>query len=152
MNALQTDISDFLNHKSLAVAGVSRNGDTAANIIYRKLRTSGYRVYAINPNAEMVEGDPCYPDLASLPDQIGGLVIGTRPEQALGLVNQCPDAGVKSVWFHRSIGTGSYDKIAADRAREIGLTVISTGCPMMFCQPVDIFHKCLRWYHFGSQK
>jgi hypothetical protein len=23
--------------------------------------------------------------------------------------------------------------------------VIAGGCPMMFCEPVDIGHKCMRW-------
>jgi hypothetical protein len=25
------------------------------------------------------------------------------------------------------------------------IAIISGGCPMMFCQPVDFGHKCMRW-------
>lgn len=145
MNGIQGAIDDFMRQESLAVAGVSRSGDTAANIIYKKLRSSGYRVFAINPHADKVEGDACYHDVESLPEPVGGLVIGTKPDQAYDLVNQCPAAGITRIWFHRPFGTGSYDEKAALRAGELGLSVISSGCPMMFCQPVDIFHKCLRW-------
>jgi len=30
-------------------------------------------------------------------------------------------------------------------AKELGLNIIPGGCPMMFCEPVDIAHKCFRW-------
>lgn len=138
-------VTDFLNQRKIAVAGVSRKGNVPANHIYRKLRSSGYEVYALNPNTTEVEGDPCYPDLAALPHPADGLVIATSPDQAAGLVRQCHEAGVSRIWFHRSIGTGSYDKEAAALAKELGLSTIDGGCPMMYCQPVDIFHKCLRW-------
>ena len=43
--------NDFLSHKKIAVTGVSRKGDTAANAIYRKLKNCGYEVFPINPFA-----------------------------------------------------------------------------------------------------
>ena len=33
---------------------------------YRKLRGKGYTVFAVNPNAETVEGDLYYPNLKSI--------------------------------------------------------------------------------------
>ncbi len=142
---MKESISDFLALRTIAVAGVSRKGDVPANAIYKKLRSSGYRVFALNPNADEVEGDACYPDLASLPVKAGGLFIATHPDQAAGLIQQCLDAGVHHVWFHRSIGQGSFSEEAAVKARDGGIRVIDGGCPMMYCQPVDIFHRCLRW-------
>ncbi len=138
-------ISDFLALERIAVAGVSRKGDVPANAIYRKLRSSGYRVFALNPNASEVEDDPCYADLASLPEKAEGMFIAAHPDQAVGLIQQCLDAGVHIVWFHRSVGQGSFSEEAAAKARDNGIRVIDGGCPMMYCQPVDIFHKCLRW-------
>lgn len=138
-------IRDFLAQKRIAVAGVSRKGDVPANAIYKKLRASGYEVYALNPHATKVEDDPAYADLASLPARVDGLFIATHPDQAPGLIHQCREAGVDRVWFHRSIGQGSFSEEAATLARESGISVITGGCPMMYCQPVDIFHRCLRW-------
>ncbi len=142
---MNKQISDFLAQKNIAVAGVSRKGDVPANVIYKKLKSAGYRVYSLNPNASEVEGDVCYPDLAAVPEQVDGLVIATHPDQAVGLIRQCQASGVIRVWFHRSVGQGSYNEEAAILARESGISVISGGCPLMYCQPVDIFHKCLRW-------
>ncbi len=142
---MKESIQDFLALESIAVAGVSRKGDVPANAIYKKLRSSGYRVFALNPHTDRVEDDPCYPDLTSLPEKAQGMVVATHPDQAPGIIQQCRENGVTHVWFHRSIGQGSYHEQAAALARENGITVIDGGCPMMYCQPVDIFHKCLRW-------
>jgi len=145
LRTMKESIRDFLALRTIAVAGVSRKGDVPANAIYRKLRSSGYRVFALNPNATEVEGDRCYPDLASLPEKAEGLFIATHPDQSAGLIQQCLDTGVRHVWFHRSIGQGSFSEEAAVMARDNGIKIIAGGCPMMYCQPVDIFHRCLRW-------
>ena len=55
---------EFLAHKRIAVAGVSRTPQNTANAIYRKLRDEGYEVFAVNPNADEVEGDRCYATIA----------------------------------------------------------------------------------------
>jgi uncharacterized protein len=146
MLTLEEAAQDFLAQKRIAVAGVSRHGDTAGNIIYKKLRESGYQAFALNPNAEEAEGDKCYPNLAAIPDGVDGLVIAAPPQTAVGLVRECAEAGVKRVWMHRSFGQGSVDEEAARLGRELGLTVIPGSCPMMFCEPVDIAHKCMRWF------
>jgi uncharacterized protein len=153
MSTLEEAAQDFLAQRRIAVAGVSRKGDTAANIIYKKLRDSGYDVFPINPLAKEVEGDPCYPDLATIPGGVDGLVIATPPQVAAQLVRDCAELGVHRVWMHRSFGQGSVDDEAVRLAQELGLTIIPGSCPMMFCEPVDIVHKCMRWFFrvSGSQ-
>lgn len=145
MNALGRAATDFLAQSRIAVAGVSREGDIPANIIYRKLRDQGYEVFAVNPSADTVEGDRCFPDLAALPGDIDGVVIATPPDAAAGLVRECVDLGIPRVWFHRLFGRGSVDEDAVRLARESGLAVIPGACPMMFCDPVDTAHRCFRW-------
>lgn len=140
-------IDDFLAQKRIAVAGVSRQSKNTANFIYRKLRNAGYEMAAINPNAKTVEGDPCYPDVQSVPEKVDGVVIVTRPEVSEAIVHQCAEAGVARVWMHRSLGNqaSSVSKAAVQFCREHGIQVIAGGCPMMFCEPVDFGHKCIRW-------
>lgn len=145
MKDLAAAAEEFLDQRRIAVAGVSRNGDVAANVIYRKLRGAGYEVYAVNPNAETVEGDQSYRDLATVPGGVEGVVVATHPKVATSIVRQCADLGISRVWMHRSFGQGSVDEAAVRLGRELGLRVIPGSCPMMFCQPVDVAHKCLRW-------
>ncbi len=145
MSPLADAARDFLSRRRIAVAGVSRKGDVAANAIYVKLRSAGYQIYAVNPNADTVEGDRAWPSLAKIPGGVDGVVIATHPSMAQALVRECAALGIRNVWMHRSVGGGSVDDAAVALARELGLSVIPGSCPMMFCQPVDFGHKCMRW-------
>lgn len=146
MSMMNTKIADFLAQKRIAVAGVSRNPKgEAANLIYHKLRESGYEVFPINPNAAMIAGERCYPNLKAISPPVDGVVIATRPEIAEQIVHECAEIGVFRVWMHRSFGTGSVADAAAKFCQTHNITVIPGGCPMMFCPPVDFGHKCMRW-------
>jgi hypothetical protein len=146
MARVPPSIAEFLRQKHLAVVGVSRDTRQFANAIYRKLKKAGYTVYAVNPNASSVEGDPCYPTLAALPQKVDGAVLATTPAVTERLVEECAQLGVPRVWMHRSFGTGSVSERAARLGRERGVTVIAGGCPMMYCDPVDPGHRCMRWW------
>ena len=142
---LKAAIDDFLAQKNIAVVGVSRQSREAANVIYRKLRDQGYRVIPVNPRATEVEGDPCFPDLGAIDGQIDAAVIATPPSATVEVVRQCAERGVSRVWIHRSFGQGSVSEEALRLCRERGISVIPGACPMMFCQPVDPAHTCMRW-------
>lgn len=49
MATLEEAVNDFLSQKRIAVAVVSRNGNEAANGIFRKLRDAGYEVFPTKP-------------------------------------------------------------------------------------------------------
>lgn len=136
--------SQFLALKRIAVTGVSRNPQGhGSNVVYQRLREHGYQVFAINPNADEVEGDRCYHDLKSVPGGVDGVVIGTRPETAEATMRECVDLGVGHVWMHRSFGAGSVSEAATELGRQHGITVIDGGCPLMFAPVGDFGHKAM---------
>ena len=139
-------VAEFLRGKRIAVAGVSRGAGQAANAVHRKLRDSGYEVFPVNPNAPEVEGARCYPDLASLPSRIDGVVVATHPDVSIELVRQCSERGIPRVWFHRSFGQGSVSEAAIRECEARGVQCIVGGCPLMYCAPVDFGHRCMRWW------
>ena len=60
--------AEFLANKRIAVTGVSRTPkDHGSNVVYKRLRDRGYEVFAVNPNADEVDGDACYHSLQSVP-------------------------------------------------------------------------------------
>lgn len=142
-SSLADAAAEFLAQKRFAVAGVSRAGNAPANLIFKKLKESGRRVYAINPNADTVEGEPCYKALADLPEVPDAVMIATHPDQAIEVARQCKVAGVRHVWFHRAIDRGSYAPDAAALCTSYGATVIPGSCPMMHLAPVDVAHRCM---------
>jgi uncharacterized protein len=136
---------DFLACRRIAVTGVSRDpANHGSNVVYRRLRERGYEVYAVNPNAETVEGDPCYPSLAAVPGAVEMVVIGTRPDRAEATMKDCIALGVTRVWMHRAFGGGSVDTAAAELGRAHGITVIDGGCPCMFAPADDGAHRFFR--------
>lgn len=138
--------SEFLAKKRIAVTGVSRNPQGhGSNVVYQRLRDRGYDVFAINPNADEVEGDRCYRDLKSVPGGVEAVVIGTRPEIAEATMRECADLGIGYVWMHRSFGTGSVSKTATEYGRQHGIKVIDGGCPLMFDPAADLGHKAMRF-------
>ncbi len=142
--------SDFLAKKRIAVTGVSRTPQNhGSNVVYQRLRSRGYEVFAINPNAETVEGDQCYPDLKSVPGGVEAVVIGTKPERAEATVRECAELGIKHVWMHRGPGTGSVSAAATEYGRKHGITVIDGGCPLMFNPTADPGHKVMRFMFAG---
>jgi predicted CoA-binding protein len=145
MPSLRDAVTEFLRLRRIAVAGVSRDSAIPANTIYKKFRSSGYEVYAVNPRASEVEGDACYADLKSVPAEIEGVVVATPPSAAESVIQECVDLGIGSVWIHRSFGQGSVSEEAIRLCRDEGIAVIPGACPMMYLEPVDFGHRCFRW-------
>jgi predicted CoA-binding protein len=144
---LDQRVADFLAQRRIAVAGVSRDDrhHPAANLIYRRFKKDGHQVFAVNPNMDRFEGDPCYPDVRSIPGGVDGVVIITRPEITERIVRDCHAAGIRRVWMHQSSAqTTSVSREAVRYCREYDLDVIAGACPMMFGPGVDIGHWCMR--------
>ena len=137
--------TEFLSEKRIAVTGVSRHPEThSSNTVYRRLRERGYDVFAVNPNADEVEGDRSYHDLRSIPGGVDAVVIGTRPAIAEETMRECAELGIKRVWLHRAFGQGSVSEEATRYGRERGVAVIDGGCPCMFEPTADPGHKVMR--------
>ena len=146
METIKEAATEFLGHKRVAVTGVSRTpGSHGSNVVYKRLRERGYDVFAVNPNADQVEGDHAYPNLRSIPGGVEAVVIATRPEIADKTMRDCVDLGIRHVWMHRGPGAGSVSDTATSYGREHGLTVIDGGCPCMFGPTADRGHKAMRF-------
>lgn len=144
MTTMKAAASEFLANRRIAVTGVSRNPKGhGSNIVYQRLRERGYEVFAVNPNADAVEGDPCFHDLKSIPGGVEAVVIGTRPDHAEATVREAAELGITQVWMHRAFGAGSVSDSATAYGRQHGMTVIDGGCPLMFEPTADTGHKVM---------
>jgi len=144
-------VKNFLSQKWIAVVGVSDKRDTGCNLAYRKFKATGYTVSAVNPRISSFEGDPCYPDLMSIPEKPQAVFILTNPGVTEQIVRQCIELGVKHVWMHCMMGTRpglaagmtSVSPQAVQLCRENGIAVIPGGCPNQHLQP-DFGHTMMR--------
>lgn len=145
---LEEKTAEFLAQKRIAVVGVSRSAGTG-NGLYDRMKERGYEVFAINPNATEINGEPCFPNLKAVPGGVDAVMIATRPEISEQVVGECVELGIRYVWMHYNALFGesnsSVSETAVNLCRENGINVIPGGCPMMFGQTADFGHKCMRW-------
>ena len=145
MPTIKAAAAEFLANQRIAVTGVSRNPTNhGSNPVYQRLRDRGYEVFAVNPNADEVEGDPCFHDLKSIPGGVDAVVIATRPSRALDTMKECDELGIRHVWMHRGFGGGSVNPEAAEYGRVHGIKVIDGGCPLMFDKTADVGHQIMK--------
>lgn len=147
MPTIPQTVAEFLKSRRVAVAGVSRTPNAAGNAVFRKLRGAGYDVVPVNPNATELEGVRCYPDLRSVPaPPLDAVVFASHPRFATAAVRDCAALGIRRIWFHRSFGEGSVSEEAIRECRALGVEPIVGGCPLMYCEPVDMFHRGMCWW------
>lgn len=95
MSAVKT----MLNKKTWAVVGVSKDRSKFGYKVYKRLKDAGYTVYAINPKLTELDGDPVYPDLASLPNVPDVVNCVVPPAVTTSIIPQCAKEGIKYVWM-----------------------------------------------------
>jgi uncharacterized protein len=114
-------------YKTWAVVGCSPNPLRDSHDVAAFLQDRGYRVIPVNPSADEILGQRCYPDLASIPEDIDVEVVDIfrRSELAGVHVDEAIAIGAKAVWMQLDV----IDQDAAQRAVEAGLHVAMDRCP-----------------------
>jgi predicted CoA-binding protein len=115
-------IASFLDRKNVfAVVGVSRDPTKYGHRVYRDLRSAGYKVYAINPNASEILGDRCYPSLEALPVKPDVVDVVVPPRVTEAVVKTCKKLGIKKVWMQ----PGSESEKAIEFCEKNDIEVVS---------------------------
>jgi uncharacterized protein len=136
------EIQDFLAQKTIAIAGLSRDEKAMSFTVSRELKARGYRLLAVNPNAERIGGEKCYPSLAALPEKVGGVLVFTPPAQTEGVVAEAAALGIRHVWMQQ----GAQSEAAMAVCFQEGLRAVAGKCIMMFAEPVSSVHGVHRWF------
>jgi uncharacterized protein len=117
------DTRRFLDAKTYAIAGVSKNRAKYGNKVFVALLRSNREAYPINPAAREIEGHTVYARLQDIPVVPESLSIITPPLVTRQIVADAIAVGVKNVWMQ----PGAEDAHASKAAREAGLNVIDDG-------------------------
>lgn len=134
-------VEGFLAQSDLAVVGVSRSGKKFGNMAYRELKAKGYHLFPIHPEANELEGDPCYATFDNLPTSVGGVLIIVPPEQTEQVVREAAKANIKRVWMQQ----GAESEEAISFCRENGIDAVQGECILMFAEPLKFYHRPHRW-------
>jgi hypothetical protein len=161
MSQLESMVTTFLAQNNIAIVGVSDQRDTGCNLAYKRFEAAGYKVIPVNPRIAEFQGEPCYPDLRSVPKVPDAVFILTNPQVTEMIVDECVELGVRHVWMHCMMGIKpglatsmtSVSQDAVTRCREHGISVIPGSCPNQFLNP-DFAHRLMRrlWGMLGLNK
>jgi uncharacterized protein len=112
---------------SIAVVGATDDPHKYGGIAYRQLKTMGYAVFAVNPGRPTVDGDPAYPDLASLPEAptIVNFVVPARVGSSVA--DQAMELGYTRLWFQ----PGAESPELTRRLVDAGAEVLTDACIMV---------------------
>jgi predicted CoA-binding protein len=121
-------IEAFLDRRNVfAVVGASRDPSKYGYRVYLDLRSAGYRVYPVNPHAEEILGDRCYPSLEDLPVKPDVVNLVVPPGVTERVVRECARLGIRRIWMQ----PGSESEEALAFCRERGMEVLHGVCVMV---------------------
>lgn len=111
-------------YKTIAVVGLSPKEGRPSHQVAKYLKSRGYKIIPVNPNATEIFGKKCYPDLKSIPERIDIVDIFRRSEDVPPIVDEAIAIGIRVVWMQEGI----INDEAAERARKAGLEVVMDRC------------------------
>lgn len=147
MPTSRVPIDNFLRLRRIAVVGVSRNAKDFSRMLWSELSKRGYDLVPVNRNAEMIDGVPAYPDIASIEPAPEGVLLMVPAAEAVEAVRQAVRRGVKGIWFYRAVGQGAVSCEAVDLATTYGCDVIPGACPFMYLPDTGFphsWHRCFK--------
>ena len=116
-------IREVLAMRRFAVVGASRDSTKFGYKVYQALKQAGYDVYAVNPNADEIDGDPCYPLLDNIPGYVECVVTVVPPEITFEIVHQAGRLKIPYTWMQ----PGSESESAVIEAVSYGIQVVHGG-------------------------
>ena len=111
---------------TIAVVGASSKPSRPSYQIAAYLQDHGYRIVPVNPNETEILGEPAYPSLRDIPDdlQIDVVDVFRRAEDTPEVARDAVAIGAKVLWLQEGIVSDEAYRIAS----EAGLEVIMGVC------------------------
>ena len=113
--------------RTIAMVGLSANPQKASHFVATYLKYHGYRVVPVNPRAEGILGEPCYPDLTSIPFPVDVVDVFRPASDCPAIAEEAVAIGAKTLWLQLTIVSLE----AAAIAEQGGLYVVMDRCMKM---------------------
>jgi len=139
---MNKEVQEFIGLRRFGVVGVSRDEKKFGNTIYKELKTRGYDVVGVNPSMTEIGADRCYPNVSAIKNMADGIVVCISKERVEQVLREAAGIGLKHVWLQQGAETPSAQKLAG----ELGLSLISGKCILMYAEPVQSFHAFHRFF------
>lgn len=110
---------------TIAIVGISKNKTKDSFFVGRYLKNAGYKVIPVNPTADSILGEKCYPDLASIPESVDIVDIFRAPDAIPTAVDEALAIHPKAIWLQ--LGTGIHPEVQA-KAEALGVEFHQNRC------------------------
>ena len=133
----QEALHTLFHPRAVAVIGASDDTTKHGYIVLTNLRDTGFQggIYGVSRRLDSIDGIPCLPDLAALPQPVDTAFLAIPAEAAVQAVRDCARAGLKTVivgsaGYAESLDAGGEQRQHELRqvAREAGIRVVGPNC------------------------
>ena len=120
--------------QTIAVVGCSDRPSRTSYAIARYLQEAGYRMIPVNPNCDEILGEPCYPDVQSIPADVHPDIVNIFRDSAhtaamVADVRARAEATGEQPTVWTQLGVSSPEAKAL--AEEAGLPYVENRCIMV---------------------
>jgi uncharacterized protein len=135
-------IEDFLTSGPIALVGVSRNPKKFGYAVFKELKEKGLKIIPVNPQATEILGEKVYRNVKELPSEVKGIIIMTRKGEALSIVKEAKEKGIKQIWFQQQTDS----REALEELKNSDINFIAGECILMYYKPHSVhkFHRGLK--------
>jgi predicted CoA-binding protein len=110
--------------RTIAVVGASPDPSRTSHGVMRYLQRVGYRCIPVNPNADEVLGERCYPSLANLPEPVDLVDVFRRAEYCAEVAREAAAIRAPALWLQLGLRSAE----ARDVADEAGMEYVEDAC------------------------
>jgi len=125
------------NSKTIAIVGLSKELEKASNDVAAYMRSAGYKIIPVNPGADSIMGERCYPDLLSIPEHIDLVDIFRPSADCLSIIKEAITCHAAAVWLQLEI----INSEAANLAYDAGLLTVMDLCLKIEHQRYKSLHQ-----------
>lgn len=118
----------MLGARSVAVVGASARPDSFGARMVTEARRGSARVHLVNPRYDEIDGAPCLPDLAALPEAPDLVLLGVPDSALLDQLRQAGAVGARSAVVFGSAHEPGLREAVRSAALEAGMALCGAGC------------------------
>ena len=110
--------------RTIAVVGLSRDVTKAAHSVPAAMQGYGWRVIPVNPYADTLLGERCYPTLLDVPEPVEVVNVFRPARDAAEIARRAVAIGAQVLWLQLGITSPEAREIATDN----GLIYVEDRC------------------------
>jgi len=123
-------LEPLLHPRTVAVIGAGRRGGSIGRVIVRNIRDAGYpgALFAVHPRLTDIDGIPCVPAPAALPQAPDLAVLAVPAAGLLAAAEDCGQRGARSLVVITSGLTPAQSARLLDTCRRWGMRLVGPNC------------------------